>query len=215
MTEILEYITANYTWFLGGAIIILLAIIGSYADKTNFGQGKRSIEKPEEPEMSKLENKRLNELIGNNSEKNNYNNDIDKFKNVNEVINIGNNTINEPLQSELSNNKIIESEIQNSVSGEFNKADIISKNQEKVEDLYNDIEDNDDSFEESYSKLDEEFNAILPKKEIIEDDLLEEIDNLSLDKTQKFNLNDIPDLDDVELPEINKIKKSEQNIWKF
>ena len=43
MKDILEYIMANYTWFLGGAIIILLAIIGSYADKTNFGQGKEKI----------------------------------------------------------------------------------------------------------------------------------------------------------------------------
>ena len=40
MINILEYINENYTLFLGGAIIILLAIIGSYADKTNFGQGK-------------------------------------------------------------------------------------------------------------------------------------------------------------------------------
>jgi len=40
MAEIIEYVTQNYIWFLGGMIVILLAIIGSYADKTNFGQKK-------------------------------------------------------------------------------------------------------------------------------------------------------------------------------
>ena len=40
MQTILEYIMLNYTWILAGSIIILLAVIGYYADKTNFGQGK-------------------------------------------------------------------------------------------------------------------------------------------------------------------------------
>ena len=50
MKDILEFIVANYIWFLGGTIIILLAIIGSYADKTNFGQGKESKESKKEEE---------------------------------------------------------------------------------------------------------------------------------------------------------------------
>ena len=41
MTEILEFLESNYVWLLGGMIVILLAIIGYFADKTNFGQGKR------------------------------------------------------------------------------------------------------------------------------------------------------------------------------
>ena len=40
MNVMLEYILSNYTWILFGLIIILLAIIGWYADKTNFGLGK-------------------------------------------------------------------------------------------------------------------------------------------------------------------------------
>ena len=40
MQSIMEYILANYAWILFFSIIILLAIIGYYADKTNFGQGK-------------------------------------------------------------------------------------------------------------------------------------------------------------------------------
>ena len=59
MTKILEYIVSNYTWFLFGAIIILLAIIGSYADKTNFGQGKTNndLSDKKDKENILLENK--------------------------------------------------------------------------------------------------------------------------------------------------------------
>ena len=59
------------------------------------------------------------------------------------------------------------------------------------------------------------FCEILPKKEIINDDLLEEIDSLSLDKTQKLDLYDIPDLDDVDLPKIKTFEPEEKDIWKF
>lgn len=216
MAEILEYITANYTWFLGGAIIILLAIIGSYADKTNFGQGKKNIEKTEEQEMAKLENKRLSEYINSDStEKEKTNLDINDNNNKNispdnsvidsteKIKNLGDN------DNLVSDNKIKKSEL------ELNINDILSDTASKANYISNEEKNEDNSFEESYNKLDEEFNAILPKKEVIEDDMLEDIENLSLDKTQKFNLNDIPDLDDVELPEINKLGKSEKNIWKF
>ena len=45
MMHILEYILENYTWFLVGIVLILLAIIGYYADKTNFGHGKKNTQK--------------------------------------------------------------------------------------------------------------------------------------------------------------------------
>ena len=48
----------------------------------------------------------------------------------------------------------------------------------------------------------------------IDDDLLSDIEHLSLDKTQKYNFKDIPDLDDVDLPEIKKSDEPE-DIWKF
>ena len=66
-----------------------------------------------------------------------------------------------------------------------------------------------------FEKFDKEFNEILPEKEIINDDLLDEIDNLSLDKTQKIQLTDIPDLDDVELPKIKSLETVDEDIWKF
>ena len=65
-----------------------------------------------------------------------------------------------------------------------------------------------------YDKLNDEVKGLLSKKEVIDDNLLSDIDNLSLDKTQKYNFGDIPDLDDVDLPEIKK-SDEEEDIWKF
>ncbi len=65
-----------------------------------------------------------------------------------------------------------------------------------------------------YDELNKEVKSLLSKKEVIDDDLLSDIDNLSLDKTQKYNFGDIPDLDDVDLPEIKKAD-DEEDIWKF
>ena len=36
----MEFIINNYLWFLSGALIILMIIIGYYAEKTNFGKIK-------------------------------------------------------------------------------------------------------------------------------------------------------------------------------
>lgn len=65
-----------------------------------------------------------------------------------------------------------------------------------------------------YNSLNKELSSVLSKKDLIDDDLLSDIEHLSLDKTQRYNFGDIPDLDDVELP---KIKKEEEpkDIWKF
>ena len=45
MENILNFFQTNGIWFIVGVIIILLALIGRYADKTNFGQNKNG-EKP-------------------------------------------------------------------------------------------------------------------------------------------------------------------------
>ena len=73
--------------------------------------------------------------------------------------------------------------------------------------------ENYNEFNDGFNKFEEEFNSILPKKDIIDDGLLEDINNLSLDKTQKLDLI-IPDLDDVELPRIGSIETEQKQIWK-
>lgn len=37
----MDFITENYIWFIVGAVILLMAVIGYYADKTDFGRIKK------------------------------------------------------------------------------------------------------------------------------------------------------------------------------
>lgn len=170
MEKFIEYIMMNYTWILGISIMILLAVIGYYADKTNFGQGKNKDEHTNDEELvlqQSLEEKKLNDIVNDNLLENNIVEDISDDKQLEEL-----------------------------------KVDL-KQDESKI------------NFEQTFEKFDKEFNEFLPKKEIIDDELLFEIDSLSLDKTQKIDLTDIPDLDDVELPKIKELQPEEEDIWKF
>ncbi len=172
MKTFLEYIMLNYTWFLGGAIIILLAIIGSYADKTNFGQGKTKEDDSE----------KLREL------------ELEKLK----------------LQQQLEQAQRVQEEtpaVENQV--EEVKEEVVVTQQPKKE------EPTLESYEEKYAKFDKAFDALLPKKGFDDGDLLDEIESISLDKTQKIDITEIPDLDDVDLPKIKSLDPVDEDIWKF
>ena len=73
-----------------------------------------------------------------------------------------------------------------------------------------------DEFENKLDEFDEQLNELLPDKGIITDDLLSDIDDLSvnssLDSEPKKS---IPDLDDIELPKIKQMKEDPVDIWKF
>ena len=198
MQSILEYITLNYTWILGVSIIILLAVIGYYADKTNFGQGKQTedINKDKINEFS-LEGKRMEDLLEQNKD-----NNVDVEKN--DVISPGS-----VANTDLNN--VNTKSVNNDKDSAINNSGFIYKKDELVNDKLNSLENS----EQKFNNFEKEFNELLPKKEIMDDELLDEIDNLSLDKTQKINLSNIPDLDDVELPRIKTLKFDEEDIWKF
>ena len=178
MRAILEYITMNYTWFLGAAIIILLAIIGSYADKTNFGQGKPSETKKEIPNPEETNNKEL-----------------------------------EPTNEEIKEEEIIDGNQEQLTPEQM--ANLKEDDKLVVAETENHNINKKESFEENFEKFDQEFDAIIPRKDIIDEELLDEIDNLSLDKTQKLKLTDIPDLDDLDLPKIKSLDPVDEDIWKF
>lgn len=182
MGAFLEYIMLNYTWFLGGLIIILLAIIGYYADETNFGQGKNKEQSKDKDELNKIENKEELES-----------------------------SIDELQLEETIENEIVEDQIEPVVD----ESKVQTEEESKIEENLNTQEVLKTNFEEEFEKFDKEFNEVLPQKEILNDGLLEEIENLSLDKTQKIDLIDIPDLDDVELPKIKSLEPEEKDIWKF
>ena len=83
------------------------------------------------------------------------------------------------------------------------------KNQEEVV-----PETKDTKEEEEFKKLSKVFEEVLPERDIMSDDLLSDIENMSLDKTQKIKISDIPDLDDVDLPKIKKMDTYDEDIWK-
>jgi len=238
MIEILEYIMAHYTWFLGGAILILLAIIGYYADKTNFGQGQ-NVENKENKKQTNIENVGLSditeEIKSENEEQitnlqnddllnqdvfveNNLQNDI----NTEENINLENNEIViQEQENQSETNELIDLATpieETTLVDEINLGDN-SINEIPVEDIKN-IEKQENKTnslltEEEVNKFNDEFESLVPKKELINTDLLSDIDILELDKTQKFDLSAMPDLDDIELPKIKNIVEEEQDIWKF
>ena len=72
-----------------------------------------------------------------------------------------------------------------------------------------------ESYEEKYAKFDKAFDALLPKKGFDDGDLLDEIESISLDRTQKIDITEIPDLDDVDLPKIKSLDPVDEDIWKF
>ena len=221
MQTILEYIMMNYTWIIVGSIIILLAIIGYYADTTNFGQGKtKENENKDVADINSLEGKRMEDLLQKNkdvsnalsgtSENNNaivaptiYNNNPEQNPNIlnNFNYNVGNNNV--PInQTTPNNNVVINNELLQNV-GNINTTNVNSQI-----DAINQSEAN-------FKKFDEEFNELLPKKEIISNDLLDDINDMSFDKTQKIQISDIQHVDDVELPKIKTLPAEEDDIWKF
>ena len=38
--DFMTFVTENYLWFIVGGIVILMIVIGYFAEKTNFGRNK-------------------------------------------------------------------------------------------------------------------------------------------------------------------------------
>lgn len=185
MENILNFFQTNSIWFIVGVIIILLALIGRYADKTNFGQNKNG-EKPIDEQKDDAIND-INDSI--------VNNDINKTEQI-------------EIEQTIKENSVSEIEIEK--KDEKNINEIVNEEPTEI-----DEQSKEDIVQNEYDKLDKELDILLPKKDIIDEDLLEDIDNLSLDKTQKIKITDIPDLDDVDLPEIKNLNQQDEDIWKF
>ena len=225
MTQVLEYILANYTWFLVGAVLVLLAIIGYYADKTNFGQGNKTSQNQNdlgknEDNSIDISNVRLS--------------DVTKPENKNEILDIpvdvSNNNSDENIQISLTDsnselnaeNSIVKdnNDTVNNMDVKFNKIENTEPSVEQISttEESQDVINNESvvqSNEEKFNMFSAEFDSLLPKKNIINTDLLSDIEDLELDKTQKIDLSGVPDLDDIELPKIVGLSSNDEDIWKF
>lgn len=203
MTSILDFFEIYGSWIAVGAVIIVLAIIGRYADKTNFGQKEKN--------KSSKDNVMDNQKDINTEEKEDFLDEYKINKNTSDVDekNLEFNEVNSINNDNLLDLDNTPNEIEQIVDTIEEK-----KSDEAIQDV-NINKETKNTFDEQYNALNEEINFLLPKKDIIDEDLLDDINNLSLDKTQKINISDIPDLDDVDLPEIKNLNEQDDNIWKF
>ncbi|MEG0408370.1 MAG: hypothetical protein RR623_05795, partial [Bacilli bacterium] len=87
----MEFITANIMWFIGGGIILLMTIIGYYAEKTDFG--RRNIDKPVKEKNKKKNLSDEKTVIENITDTEKDNIDINLIKSENEIDNIDTNLI--------------------------------------------------------------------------------------------------------------------------
>lgn len=234
MTQVLEYITQNYTLFLFGAIIILLAVIGYYAEKTNFGQGKADKTKDDKTVNKEVDlnntglmditNEMENKIESNiqNKTEGLVENEGNIILNVNPEQNLTNDDATN-LETDLTeNNKNVTEPHEEKKEAVNPIIDAIHKELNLVsnDNIFNveeikEKETKSKKREEEFNKFSDEFDALLPEKEIISDDLLSEIDDLELGKTQKFNLKDFKRFDNIKLPRISDTVTEDQDIWKF
>ena len=184
---IVDFIMSYYIVILIIVIIIIFALIGRYVDK--IGYLRQAPVKKEKENKIDISNKRLQDIVGPQTKS----------------------------QTTVSNETNIAEQIPAIETPKLDDVIFVTPKKEEttvsIDDidsaLFAPIEGNNE-----YDKLSKEVDALLPKKDVIDDDLLSDINNLSLDKTQKYNFGDIPDLDDVVLPNIKK-NDEEEDIWKF
>jgi len=184
--EIFVFISQHYIWFLIAAILIFLAIIGYYADTTNFGLGK-TIEDDKNKNKIALENMKFEGTTGINQ--NYYNQNI-----VNP-----NNIVSQPIKDQTIGS-------QSNQSTKTSAPSTVKKEEAKRDNLLDD---------EMFNKFSEEFDMLLPKKQTIADDLLTDISDLDLGKTQKFDFSSFSSFDNIELPEIKQMEEEPDDIWKL
>lgn len=235
----MEFITDNYVWFIVGGVILVMIIIGYYAEKTDFGR-KALEERVKEPKRKKEEKKaeirakkekqrkeeeekkqkgkkvnlnvRLNDAINQeNIEGNPIEGDVVEEKNVVDDFNLDfNNPIND---EEINSEQLINDEL-------------IDNNQEIIENHEMQTEygayDNEAPTNDTYELTPEvsEFNE-LPGEEqevvspVVEEPIAEDVDMPQLDT------NTVPDID-IELPNLDELNKEndekvveDDDVWNF
>lgn len=208
MNQILEYITTNYTWIFAALIIILLAIIGSYADKTNFGQGNKIDKTSDEPEdfKKKLENKKISDFV---EQENKTDESTIEESDADEKDSSKEKAVEDARQSENKTETTNEEANAMTADSSINVNNEIKASEETIK------EENDDSADEQYEQLNELFDEVLPEKSIVTGELLDEIDNLSFDKSTKASDDSMSDTIDLDLPKIKDLKSVDEDIWKF
>ena len=211
MDNILGYIADNSVSIIFFIVLILLAIIGYYAEKANNQKNKKD---SQDEQLNKVSPEVISQ------EKHNFIENLE-LEQKNDLIE---QSQQEVEQKSTENIEIVpEDKIEDSIKeqksnellpDEIPSVDNIQENTVQLNQIEG-TQTNEIIFnKEEINRFNEEFESILPKKEIIDSDLLSDIDDLELGKTQKIDLSVVPDLDNIELPKIKQMDK-EEDIWKF
>lgn len=227
MEQVLNFLATNYVLIVVIAIVILLAIIGYFADETNFGQPKESKinNQPKDENNSDFysgiyENNNLTKPSVDNLNKSN--NQSESKQVVSQENNQSNNNIelNSELINNINNNLKANTELINNMNNNLNEnnkliSGINNNLNSKLTDNYDSSNKEVSNSFNSYDNLNKQLDELLPKKDIIETDILDSIDDLSLEKTQKFSFENLENLGDIELPSIKKVNNYNEDIWKL
>lgn len=240
LIEILNFVNDNYLKFAIGLVLTLMAIIGYYAEKTNFGNKLNVDNKSGDDDSNKnIKNVGINDLVDHNIEQNSV---LPTESNEDASI-----VETEKLNKNVENNSnlLINNETQDSIEtknqNDEKKSDLLinnetqssvetgNQNDEKKEDN-NNLQSNgyvdEVNNRSDETKINDESNIrinsenIFSSNESIDNDLLSDINNMTLDPLKEKNDNkkredalarlnsniDLPNIDDL---------KSDTDIWKF
>lgn len=195
MTDIVSIITDNLVWILVGIVVILLAIIGRYADQTNFGEGKKIIKvKKKSPKRDIIDKLAIEqeEPEKDSTKEMNTDNSSEKKEEVDIIEEMKKNT-RDNFNPDADTTSVLDQNIQTE--------EIKEQKKKESEEMSSD----------EFLKTDD-LDILLPKKNVVTGDFLQEVEDINLDFKKKDLLSDIPDLDDVDLPSIRK-KKGKTDIW--
>lgn len=195
MTDIVSIITDNLVWILVVIVVILLAIIGRYADQTNFGEGKKIIKVKKKSSKKDI----IDKLA------------IEQEEPEKDLTN----EINTDNSSEKKEEVDIIEEMKNNARDNFNPdadtTSVLDQNIQTEEIKEQKKKESEEMSSDEFLKTDD-LDILLPKKNVVTGDFLQEVEDINLDFKKKDLLSDIPDLDDVDLPSIRK-KKNKTDIW--
>lgn len=218
-TEILNFINDNYLKLIIGLVLILMAIIGYYAEKTNFGNKLKKDEKKESEKPISIENIGLNDFVDNNSmvSKGNVNVDLPQNQGYNNEINsqLPNLENNETVIQSIDNVKLEntnladnKSPIQLNVEPMVENNSNMISNQNEVHTIQQELNNNPNTYQEISNfnnnnssesivseekpkkSLEDEFKEVIPEEEKIDNNLIVDINNMKIDPLKTNDISD-------------------------
>ena len=221
MTEMFDFIVTNYAWILVIVLIILLAIIGGFAEKSLFDSNSKENKSKEDDKTVDLSNMKMSDFFGTTDKGNNQINVNNENINNNVLTNTNNmnSAVIAPVDNGNYNNASV---IDNNMSGVVNNnvinnteltAQVNSANQNAQSNINTNLQLMT-NLESKLSNLDKQINDILPKKDLINNDILDEVNDIDIEPSKIKGTKKDLNLNDIELPSIKSTKSKKKDLWK-